>query len=283
MATDRNHSLGGPFVHALCGKGFATPSKVKKHHWGKKHNDLATTTGCWAKHRKPDVAWDDHPSCKDGRPASETMKPAPSLSRQIRPKAAILDTKTQAALDVSQQNTIPGFPTLDDLPHTVARALSTGTATIYPEGLEPGYHHIHRTPSRSSFDSLLTAVNVVAQIDAPQPQSRTDSIALHLDAQVAAAERHAQHPFFVPFKALTSSFDPRFVRPVVPTVLDATDHSMEVPSTHNMSTPRPKHGRDPRPSVRSSDVEEFRTPAAVSRPFEPTEVLSSGSRKKRKV
>ncbi|UPX15214.1 uncharacterized protein EKO05_0005671 [Ascochyta rabiei] len=280
---DRSQSLGGPFIHALCGKGFAAPSRVKKHHWGKKHNNLATTTGCWAKHKKPDVAWDDHPSCQDGRSTSETTKlVALSFSRRIRSKAAIPEPKTPAALDTSQQNTIPGFPTLDYLPHTVARALNTGTATVHsPQELEPGCHA--QISPRSSFDGPLTVVNVVSQIDAPQPQSRTNSIALHLDAQVAATERHAQHTIFVPFKALTSSSDPRFVCPVVPTVLDTITPSMEVPSTPGMGS-RLKHESDRRSSVRSSDVEEFHTAAACSWPFEPTGTHSSGpTRKKRKV
>lgn len=47
----------GPYVHAICGKGFPTKSAVKKHHWGPKPGDLETTRGCWAKNNKPDVAW----------------------------------------------------------------------------------------------------------------------------------------------------------------------------------------------------------------------------------
>ncbi|KAJ4361224.1 hypothetical protein N0V95_002107 [Ascochyta clinopodiicola] len=282
IAMDRNRSLGGPFVHALCGKGFAAPSKVKKHHWGKKHNDLATTTGCWAKHKKPNVAWDDHPSCQDVRSTSETTKPMLSLPRQIRSKTTFSESKSQAALNTLQQNTIPGFPTLDYLPHTVAKALNTGTATIHgPKGSESRYHT--QIPPHSSFDSLLTAVNVVSQIDSPQPQSWTDSIALHLDAQVAATEQHAQHAFSVPFKALTSSFDPRFVRPVVPTVSDTISPSTEISSTPGVVS-RLKHRSSPDSSVRSSDVEESHTAAASSQPFEPAGTHSSGlTMKKRKV
>jgi hypothetical protein len=47
----------GEFIHSLCGKSFATRHGVKKHHWGPKIDDRATTTGCWAKHGKPGVEW----------------------------------------------------------------------------------------------------------------------------------------------------------------------------------------------------------------------------------
>lgn len=47
----------GQFIHAICGKGFTTRSAVKKHHWGAKAEDIATTTGCWFKHNKPNTNW----------------------------------------------------------------------------------------------------------------------------------------------------------------------------------------------------------------------------------
>lgn len=47
----------GQFVHGLCGKSFNTRHAVKKHHWGSRMDDRETTTGCWAKHKKPDVSW----------------------------------------------------------------------------------------------------------------------------------------------------------------------------------------------------------------------------------
>ncbi|KAL1801455.1 hypothetical protein ACET3X_001797 [Alternaria dauci] len=54
--TDENTTSGrrgGHYIHSLCGKGFSSRSKVKKHHWGNKLDDLETTTGCWAKKNKP--------------------------------------------------------------------------------------------------------------------------------------------------------------------------------------------------------------------------------------
>lgn len=47
----------GHFIHAICGKGFHARSAVRKHHWGPKPGDLTTTRGCWAKNKKPDIAW----------------------------------------------------------------------------------------------------------------------------------------------------------------------------------------------------------------------------------
>lgn len=47
----------GPYIHAICGKSFPTKSAVKKHHWGPKSGDMNTTRGCWAKHKKPAIAW----------------------------------------------------------------------------------------------------------------------------------------------------------------------------------------------------------------------------------
>jgi hypothetical protein len=204
-----SHSLGGPFIHALCGKGFATASKVEKHHWGKKHNDLATTTGCWSKHKKPDVAWDDHPSCKDGRSKSETTESMPLTSKQIEPKNTISELRASATLDTSQYNTIPGFRTLNDLPRTVAKVVRTAATTIMPtlEKAETLYH-THRTPPQSSLDSLLTAVNVTSRIDAPKLQDCNDSIILQLDTQAVAADISAQHSPFLAYAHLTNSINP---------------------------------------------------------------------------
>ncbi|KAL7770168.1 hypothetical protein CFE70_000101 [Pyrenophora teres f. teres 0-1] len=104
-----------PYIHGLCGKGFSTRSKVKKHHWGVKMDDLETTTALYN-------------------------------------------------------------------PHGEARAVG-----------EPGSYLFHHPPSRTSFDNLLTAVNVAAQVDAPQPQGRIDSVVSQLDAQAAAIERNRQY------------------------------------------------------------------------------------------
>ena len=230
--TDRKHTLGGSYIHALCGKGFETRSKVKKHHWGKKHNNLATTTGCWAKHGNPDGAWNDHPSCKDGGSTSKAARSVPFMSKRIKPKASASQPITPASFNIPQHNTVPGFPTLEDLPRAVTKTVHAGNATVPSAQEERQHYHIHRLPSPSSFGSLLTAVNVVSQIDALKPQGRTDSIAMHLDAQVAAPERYDQHAPSTPVVPLTSSFDPRYVFSVASTAL-ATNS----PSTRAFSPP----------------------------------------------
>lgn len=215
--TERHDSMVGLYVHALCGKAFTTLSGVKKHHWGKKVNDLESTTGCWAKHKKPDVAWDDHPSCKGLQFASETPRSLPSSFTQGQSMVLLPQAEVQPASNQPQCNTVPGFPTLEDLPKTVAKTLNTsirGASGL--EEWEPRYH-THRLPSRSSFDTLLTAISMVSQIDAPKPEARTDSIALHPDAQVATAEQHAP---FLPYIPSENTFDRTSVRPNASTTPD---------------------------------------------------------------
>ncbi|KAJ4989495.1 hypothetical protein SVAN01_05030 [Stagonosporopsis vannaccii] len=215
--TERNGSTIGIYIHALCGKGFATLSGVKKHHWGKKVHDLATTTGCWAKHKKPDVAWDGHPSCKGLQQSSEISKSFSFTSKQGQANASSPQAKALAASDPPQFNTVPGFPTLAGLPKTVAKTLSTGNASTSDSEEWESRYHSQRLPSRSSFDSLLTAVNMISQIDVPRPEVRTSSNALHLDAQVAAAEQHAH---FLPYIPSARTFDRRSVRPHAPIAPD---------------------------------------------------------------
>lgn len=53
----RSTRVKGEFIHSLCGKAFTTRHGVKKHHWGPKIDDRATTMGCWAKSGKPDIEW----------------------------------------------------------------------------------------------------------------------------------------------------------------------------------------------------------------------------------
>jgi hypothetical protein len=57
LSSQRTSKAEGGFIHAICGKGFHSRSAVKKHHWGPKTGDLATTRGCWAKNKKPAVTW----------------------------------------------------------------------------------------------------------------------------------------------------------------------------------------------------------------------------------
>lgn len=248
-AINRSLSLGGPYIHSICGKGFSTLSKLKKHHWGKKNGDTATKTGCWAKHKKPRVAWNDHPSCEKRRSTAEAV-PAP--------------------------------PTLDDLPDKVAKALSADTANISgPQKVETRCHD-HRLASCSSFDSLLTAVNVISQIDAPKPQDRTHSIVKQLDTQVAAADCHKRHASFVPYKPLSKSLKSSIVRPVVSTVLDMTSPGVEGPFLHNVSISDSKEERKEHLSALMSDVGGGNTDAALSQPVESKKTRPSRLTKKRR-
>jgi hypothetical protein len=201
----RNRSDGGgQYIHSLCGKGFGKRASVKKHHWGNKNDDLDTTTGCWYKHRKPKVAWDDHPSCKDG-PKQTPLKSCLARSASEDSKALVVP-----AMVPSYRNIIPGFPTLQVSPHTVAQAIGSAHApslsvqdgALYNSRAQENYlsYHSHGLPRTttslsSPFESLLTAVNVAARIEEPTPsKGRNDSVIIcNLDAQAIAAERTGQH------------------------------------------------------------------------------------------
>jgi hypothetical protein len=188
----------GAFVHSLCGKGFASRAKVKKHHWGNKQNDLDTTTGCWAKHNKPDARWDDHPSCKERSPSSSKLESTEARSVPPDHQAPMVSTMISR-----HQHALSTIPTLEDLPHAVAAAIKSQHTPffhvqnrslqhdLFRDGLLP--YHTQSLPPRSPFENLLTAVNVAAKIEAPISQGRNDSAAFHLDAQVVAAERDGQY------------------------------------------------------------------------------------------
>ncbi|KAF1845347.1 uncharacterized protein K460DRAFT_355178 [Cucurbitaria berberidis CBS 394.84] len=190
MKTAGDCSEGDRFVHSICGKGFASRAKVRKHHWGAKNNDVRTKTGCWAKHKKPNVSWDEHPSCKEEAPAPRAVKKSPSQST-LRPKDSGHAAPGVPTM-IPRYNTIEGFPTLQDLPQTVAQALGPWTPTRHSlENVGP--YHSHRVPVRGSFETLLSAVNVASRIDAPKPEGRNDSVVSHLDAQAVAAEHDRQY------------------------------------------------------------------------------------------
>ncbi|RMZ74636.1 cytosine deaminase [Pyrenophora seminiperda CCB06] len=164
----------GPYIHNLCGKGFSTRSKVKKHHWGTKMDDLETTTGCWARNNKPNVSWNEHPSCQEA-PAIKKATPAVKRQRPPRRRAPAVSARAPT-YDLPQTYTAPHDPHNETL--------------IFGD---PGLYHAHRLPVRTSFDNLLSAVNVAAQVDAPQPLGRIDSVVSHLDAQAAATEHTRQY------------------------------------------------------------------------------------------
>ena len=284
-------SLAEPFIHSLCGKGFSTLSGVKKHHWGKKINDLMTKTGCWAKHNKPDVGWDDHPSCRADRPKAKTTRSVAAVSEQGRPTTSTMESKGSPALHVSHLNTVPGFPTLHDLPRTVAHAINVPAASISGLGERASLEHINGTPSRGSFDDLLTAVNVVSQIDAPKPRVRTDSIALHLDAQVAATERQSPS---VPSKQSTDTILSYRARPDVPSAPSAPPAQLAQlaqPGIYSalqrpilgVASGRTWNVESEKSSIKSwPKAEESSATPAVSRPFRTLQAQSAGPAKKKR-
>lgn len=282
--------LAEPFIHSLCGKGFSTLPGVKKHHWGKKINDLMTKTGCWAKHNKPDVGWDDHPSCQFDRPKAKTTKSIAAVSEQGHPTTSTVKSEGSPALHVSHFNTVPGFPTLHDLPRTVAHAINVPAASISGLGERASLERINGTPSRGSFDDLLTAANVVSQIDAPKPRVRTDSIALHLDAQVAATERQSPS---VPSKQSTDTVLSYRARPDVPSAPPTPPAPPAPPSMYpalqrpilGVASGRTWNVESEKPSVKSwPKAEESSATPAVSRPFRTLQAQSSGpAKKKRKI
>jgi hypothetical protein len=170
----------GPYIHSLCGKGFSSRSRVKKHHWGNKLDNLETTTGCWAKNNKPSVSWNEHPSCKGGMIPSRPLEQAPSAAskRNVSAyKAPMAPLMVPESKDFSL--------TVADTPHQYQENQP------YFEGLSS--YRSHQLPTRTSLDNLLTAVNVASEIDAPRPQGRIDSVVSHLDAQAAAAEDNKQY------------------------------------------------------------------------------------------
>jgi hypothetical protein len=177
-----------PFIHALCGKGFVTRSKVKKHHWGGKINDINTTTGCWAKHKKPDVEWDDHPSCKEV-PRNAATRPKRAKKRLNLPekKAPVVPAMTS-----SRYASLPTLSTLGNMPqHVEAAPDSLDNSPQFAQDV-PALFYSHYIPPTSPFETLLTAVNVASKIEAPVAQGRQQSVVNQLDAQALAAERSGQ-------------------------------------------------------------------------------------------
>ncbi|OAG11869.1 uncharacterized protein CC84DRAFT_58093 [Paraphaeosphaeria sporulosa] len=148
----------GGFIHAICGRGFYSRSAVKKHHWGPRAGDLTTTRGCWAKNKKPNVAWDAHPSCKTGSTRS---------SKNIR-----------QSIVTGNDNSVTLSPELNaaETPSTV---FGRSTAQRFNDNPAHG------------LNTLVSAASFAERIDAPKPQDgRNDSVVAQLDAQAAIAERN---------------------------------------------------------------------------------------------
>ncbi|KAH8730954.1 hypothetical protein GQ44DRAFT_424904 [Phaeosphaeriaceae sp. PMI808] len=189
---------GGLFVHNLCGKGFATRSKVKKHHWGQKQNDINTTTGCWAKHRKPNVSWDDHPSCqvehqKSGATATrQSQIQSPLNQNQFNSAITYHSAPAAPSMIPNHISMAPGFHNLQEFPRNVVEALRLPQTPSQYRQDRPLVYHSHQPPSTSPFESLLTAVNVAARVEAPVEKLRNDSVISYLNAQAAGIERGTQ-------------------------------------------------------------------------------------------
>ncbi|CAI6321339.1 unnamed protein product [Periconia digitata] len=144
-----------PYIHEICGMGFASRYNVKKHHWGQVVDDENTVTGCWYKHGKPDSAWNAHPSC-----ASDNSKPRAVKTKQKTPrKNSDFNAPVVPSMIPSADRTLSEFPDLRDLPNTVAELVSA--STIFAE--QPGFHQPQPSSTRDQqgMDSLLSAVSAV--------------------------------------------------------------------------------------------------------------------------
>ncbi|KAL5115896.1 hypothetical protein ACEQ8H_006212 [Pleosporales sp. CAS-2024a] len=179
----------GQFIHSLCGRTFTRRSAVKKHHWGNKADDVDTMTGCWYKHNKPDVSWNDHPSCK-GVPES-----TPPRSRRAKCTRKIFKAPVAPSMVPSSRYSAPGFSAPQDLPQS-------RNSTMYDSYLPYHSHGLPKTAAGpdSSYKSFLAAMNVAAKVKQPRPKSRMDSVALHgSDGQSGATKQSEAHgPVWTP-------------------------------------------------------------------------------------
>ncbi|KAF2024825.1 hypothetical protein EK21DRAFT_117400 [Setomelanomma holmii] len=187
----------GEFIHGLCGKRFKSRSKVKKHHWGNKKDDLDTTTGCWAKHKKPNIRWDDHPSCREAPKvgaARRTSDVRTSKHTESRLSSAEHKALTVPAMIPSRERLHSHRILHDEVPRELPKrtADSPHTSLQYP-GSTLSQYHSHHLPGRRSFESLLSAVNMVSEMEAPVPQGRNDSLVAQLDAQAAAVDYESHY------------------------------------------------------------------------------------------
>jgi hypothetical protein len=183
---------GGHYIHGICGKAFASRSKVKKHHWGSKMDDTNTTTGCWFKHKKPSVSWNDHPSCR------ETQKLTPPKSYKARSTSA--ETKAPVVPAMVPSDRSSGLPALQSRAGIGADHVNPTPTPQAPKHdahdtfLPYHSHSIPRNPSNSSFESLLTAVNFAAKIEEPKAKARNDSVIFNrLEAHALEAERTGRY------------------------------------------------------------------------------------------
>jgi hypothetical protein len=249
------------FVHAICGKSFNSRSAVKKHHWGKQADDPSTTTGCWAKHQKPNRAWqvptpsftvsgsrlthstrNEHPSCDYNTPHSYSASKSLSSRYQVEEpqpwRAPVVPAMTSQLWNMA-----PGFTSLHRLPNTFAE-----TANAMPVSDRERVPYItSRMPSGGGLDTLLTAPNAVSKVDGPVPQGRNDSVVSHLDPQ-ATAEHNVQFP--EPSQAEIRK-DGQFFREKLPVIglgitqaygLSMLSDAVPLPPNENVSSSEPQEG-----------------------------------------
>lgn len=176
----RSSAAGGIFIHALCGKGFASRYKVRKHHWGAKNDDLSTTTGCWAKHGKPNASWDDHRSCKVSSAKARAVKTQADSTdtAQWTPMSATIDSGAEATATpnawTEPLRTLPGFPTLQNLPQTVAAALKTYSGDEYLYNGQS--HHYGQSAPWNEPNSPTAAPNALPWAELSNRKERNDSV-----------------------------------------------------------------------------------------------------------
>jgi hypothetical protein len=188
----RRSAARGPFIHAICGKAFTSRYKVKKHHWGVKNDDVATTTGCWAKHGKPNSDWDDHGSCKMSSTGARAakMKDTTRMHRGHPMTASGVEAGSTLQAWTKAPKMLPGFPTLQDLPQTVAAALKTHGEDEYMHSGEAHWctQHAHWDES----EDVLTGFDACLGAGTPKREERNDSVMSHAEAWDAAAEHGGQ-------------------------------------------------------------------------------------------
>lgn len=190
-ASKRGRAEGtGSYIHGLCGKAFRSRYKVRKHHWGNDVDNMNTTTGCWYKHKRPDCSWDDHPSCKEQpkAPASIRQKAGPAPRQQRNSTGVVILPELEHA---QQHLAAPRelYTTIEQHDDKPASPIPYANKHVNHSTYIP--YHTHTLPASSSpFESLLTAVNLAAEIESPIPQRRNDSVvASNLNAYAIAAER----------------------------------------------------------------------------------------------
>lgn len=94
----------------------------------------------------------------------------------------------------SRYAALPTLSTLGNKPQHVEEAPdSLHISPRFAQGA-PAMFHSHFMPPTSPFETLLTAVNVASNIEAPVAQGRHQSIVNQLDAQALATER-SEHDF----------------------------------------------------------------------------------------